>query len=459
MILTTNFDRLIERALQEVGIEPDVISTEDDLRGAMPYVHSRCYLVKLHGDYLDTRIKNTPEELENYSPAFNDFLDRVLDEFGLIICGWSGAWDTALRNAILRCPNRRFTTYWLAKGELTEEAKKVICHRRAEVIRIESADQFFMDLVEKIEALRELERSHPMSIKSAVATVKRYLSEPRHRIRLHDLIHEETERVYRELASERFNTQVPQVTKEMFQHRMHEYEAVVERLLAMLVALSYHDTGENAYLLTRCIGRLVQLPRRDGNTLLVELQLYPALLLTYASGISALAVEHFHHLAAVLIKPQYRRRPDEKVPAIETLNVRIFREKRWIPRQNAEREYTPDSNYLFEFLRPVLHEYLPDDSRYEEVFEIFEYLLALTYRDLVDESWAPIGRFGWRYGRWPEDWESSPIFEFAQAGLKQGPDWGLLKAGFFEGSLERFQEVERTFQEWLFKVTEEMGWH
>ena len=457
MILTTNFDRLIERALQEVGIEPEVISTEDDLRGAMPYIHSRCYLVKLHGDYLDTRIKNTPEELENYSPAFNDFLDRVLDEFGLIICGWSGVWDTALRNAILRCPNRRFTTYWLAKGELTEEAKKVIHHRRAEVIRIESADQFFTELVEKIEALRELERPHPMSTKAAVATVKRYLSESRHRIRLHDLIHEETERVYWELASERFDTQVPQVTKETSQHRMHEYEAVVERLMAMLAALSYYDTGENAYLLTRCIERLVQPPRRGGG-IFSKLQPYPALLLAYASGISALAVEHFHHLAAVLIKPQYRRESDNKEPAIATLNVwDIFHGEEWIPRQNPEHD-TPGSNYLFEFLRPVLYDYLPDDSRYEEVFDIFEYLLALTYRDIMGESRTPVGRFGWRYKRWPKDWKLSPIFEFIQTGLKQGPNWGLLKAGFFEGSPERFQEVERTFQEWLFKVTEEMGW-
>ena len=457
MILTTNFDRLIERALQEVGIEPEVISTEDDLRGAMPYIHSRCYLVKLHGDYLDTRIKNTPEELENYSPEFKDFLDRVLDEFGLIICGWSGAWDTALRNAILRCPNRRFATYWLVKGELTEEAKKVIHHRRAEVIRIESADQFFTELVEKIEALRELERPHPMSTKAAVATVKRYLSESRHRIRLHDLIHEETERVYWELASERFDTQVPQVTKETSQHRMHEYEAVVERLMAMLAALSYYDTGENAYLLTRCIERLVQPPRRGGG-IFSKLQPYPALLLAYASGISALAVEHFHHLAAVLIKPQYRRESDNKEPAIATLNVwDIFHGEEWIPRQNPEHD-TPGSNYLFEFLRPVLYDYLPDDSRYEEVFDIFEYLLALTYRDIMGESRTPVGRFGWRYKRWPKDWKLSPIFEFIQTGLKQGPNWGLLKAGFFEGSPERFQEVERTFQEWLFKVTEEMGW-
>ena len=64
VVITTNFDRLLENALREVGVEPTVISSEDDLKGAVPLIHSRCYVVKIHGDYLDTRIRNTEEELK-----------------------------------------------------------------------------------------------------------------------------------------------------------------------------------------------------------------------------------------------------------------------------------------------------------------------------------------------------------------------------------------------------------
>jgi NAD-dependent SIR2 family protein deacetylase len=63
MILTTNFDRLTEIALNNERIVPDIISSEEHLEGGIPYTHSKCYVVKLHGDYLDPRIKNTPEEL------------------------------------------------------------------------------------------------------------------------------------------------------------------------------------------------------------------------------------------------------------------------------------------------------------------------------------------------------------------------------------------------------------
>lgn len=464
MILTTNFDRLIEEALEEEGVVPDVISSDDDLQGAMPYVHTRCVVVKLHGDYRDTRIKNTPEELANYSQPLNEFLDRIFDEFGLIICGWSGEWDTALRKAILRCPNRRFATYWLAKGELTEGAQHIIQHRRAQVIPIESADKFFTELLEKVESLRELERPHPLSTAIAVETVKRYLAEPRHRIRLHDLIHEETEEVWEELASKLFSTQVPPIGKEIFQQRMHQYEAVVERLLAMLAALSYYDTGENSYLLTRCIERLISVPRRNGLIELLDLQYYPALLLTYASGISALAAKRFRNLAAALREPKYYDQTrNEKMLAISKLHVwSVFKRTcKLVPRPNAEREYTPVNNYLFDLLRPLLRDYLPDDTRYEETFDTFEYLLALTYMDLVSETRAPIGRFGWRYrasfeGLTEETWGRSPLAEFARVEIEKGVDSELLRAGFFGGSVDRFKEIVQTHRDRLQEAVK--GW-
>lgn len=397
IILTTNFDRLIETALEEEGIVPDVISSDDGFKGAVPYVHSRCVVVKLHGDYRDPRIKNTPEELANYSQEQNNFLDRVFDEFGLIVCGWSSQWDTGLRNAILRTPTRRFTTFWLAKGELIDEAKSIIKHRRAEVIPTEGADQLFSELVENVESLQEFERSHPLSTKVAVATVKRYLAEPKHRIRLHDLVYKEAENVYHELSSERFGTKIEDLTKDNFQKRIHEYEAIVERLMPILATLSYHDTGENAHLLTNCIELLMQVQKKEGSNALIDLQYYPALLLTYTAGISAMAAKRFYNLAAILKEPTYLDwHSNDKMSSIEKLNVLfVFTDvgSVWVPHQKADRELTPVNNYLLDFLYPVLHDYLPNNTMFEEIFDLFEYLLALIYLDFTSRylfSWNDI---------------------------------------------------------------------
>ena len=415
MILTTNFDRLIEIALHEEGIIPDIVSSDDMLKGAIPHIHSKCYLVKLHGDYLDTRIKNTSEELSEYSTEANKLLDHILDEFGLIVCGWSSATDNALRNAIFRCPNRRFTTFWLSKGELIEEAKKIIDHRKAEVILIDSADQIFSEIIEKVTSLRELNQSRPISTNVAVSTIKRYIVDPQNRIRLHDLIQEETERVNEELESDRFETDL-KFTKELFQQRMRQYESLVECLSAMLAALSFYDIGENRDLLRASLERLAHKPRQKGSIVLINLQLYPALLVLYAAGISALSAKRFNNLAAIMLEPRYRDSlNDDDTIAIEKLHVySVFDEDadKLVPRENAEPDYTAANNYLFDVLRNVLRSYIPDDIKYEGAFDTFENLLSLVHRDLVGQSWSPIGRYAWRYkGRYPE---KTPIFDFFQ---------------------------------------------
>ena len=102
VIVTTNFDRLVERALEEEGITPTVLSRPEQIEGSRPLDHIDCCVIKVHGDYMDPLIRNTEAELEEYPPEVDRLLDRVLDEYGLIVCGWSAEWDHALCNALFR---------------------------------------------------------------------------------------------------------------------------------------------------------------------------------------------------------------------------------------------------------------------------------------------------------------------------------------------------------------------
>jgi hypothetical protein len=142
VIITTNFDRLLENAIREAGVEPTVISSEDDLVGAVPLAHSRCYVIKLNGDYLDTRIRNTENELATYSAQVNRLLDRIFDEYGLIVSGWSGEWDGGLRGAIIRAPSRRYSFFWTIRGAAKSAAEDIVRHRAGRFIPITDADAF-----------------------------------------------------------------------------------------------------------------------------------------------------------------------------------------------------------------------------------------------------------------------------------------------------------------------------
>lgn len=304
VILTTNFDRLIENALHEVDITPTVISTADASEGALPLTHAPVTVIKLHGDYLDTRIKNTPEELEVYDERINALLDRILDEYGLIVCGWSADYDPALRAALERCKSHRFTAYWTQKDEPGIQANKLISLRRAETIKINAADEFFLDLSEKVQSLEELSRPHPISIQAAVASVKRYLVDERHSIVLRDLISLETERLVDHLSDvSRFPMNTPRNADELVK-RTEQYQDVSETLLSLLVTGCYWGKPEQSYLWRDCLQRVTNCKESDnGINSRTDFFLYPDLLLVYAGGIASIASKRFYNLFVILEEP------------------------------------------------------------------------------------------------------------------------------------------------------------
>ena len=188
VIITTNFDRLMESALRERGVEPTIVAGVDMLKGAEPLTHSTCYLLKLHGDYKDSRIMNTEMELSTYPPEYDTLLDRIFDEHGLVVCGWSGEWDHALRAAISRTPARRYSMYWAARGKPSSGAEDLIAQRNGVLVAIADADTFLADIRNRAETLSRTHRQNPQSIELLVNSTKRYLGRPEHRIELDELL-------------------------------------------------------------------------------------------------------------------------------------------------------------------------------------------------------------------------------------------------------------------------------
>ena len=153
LFVTTNFDRLIEQALEAAGVTPRVLSTPDSILGSPPLSHAGCTVLKLHGDYLDTRIKNTPAELDSYDESVDALLDRIIEEHGFIVCGWSAAWDTALRRAFERGKVRRYTTYWADVVPPGEHASHLIELLEGDFVQVKGADDFFTGIVDKLMSL------------------------------------------------------------------------------------------------------------------------------------------------------------------------------------------------------------------------------------------------------------------------------------------------------------------
>jgi hypothetical protein len=412
VMVTTNFDRLMENALRERGVEPTVVASVDALAGAEPLTHTACYILKLHGDYKDARILNTESELSGYPAQYDNLLDRIIDEHGMIVCGWSGEWDHALRAAFLRAPNRRYSMFWAARGTPGDGAQQLIEHRKARVIPITDANTFFKSLQQRVVTLEQSQRQNPLSIEILVNSTKRFLAKPEHRIQLDELLAEETDRLIARLDSSEF-AMLHQWKPTEFRARVQKYEAATEALATMCGVLGRWGDDTEFPLVCDIIRSLYAQSEKiaAGLTYYVNLRSYPAVLVFTAYGLGltrAARWRSLHSLFDFTVDQQYR----EPLRAIETLFLWAWKgteNDAWKQIEGLEQRRTPLSDHLFELFSEGGKRFAGLTPDFELMFERFEVLGSLAFLERNDKAslqqtlssaardftWMPIGRASW----------------------------------------------------------------
>ena len=457
IIVTTNFDRLMESALRDQGLEPTVLSSPDQIQGALPLIHTRCCVIKLHGDYLDTRIRNTSSELDQYSREFDDLLDRIFDEFGLVICGWSAEWDGALRSAINRAPSRRFTTYWTVRGTLGDEAQRLIDHRGAHVIRIEDADTFFTTIQQHVESIEGFSKPHPLSVEAAVASLKRYISEPRYRIRLSDLVDETVTRIVEAASGDDFSVNGQTQTTESVTARVRRYEAICSTLLAMAAVGGFWAEEGHYGVWRRALERLSSNVSASGYMLWLDLQRYPATLLFYALGLGAVESDRLRFVEH-LLRTTTRKQHGNDVSAVEMLPPSCLFDRGGQEMQilkGMKRHYVPLNDWIQDELWRHFQHLTSHKDKYTLTFDKFEILIALGYLYRVDQSsladlgpWAPPGAFAIYRNQ-----NRIRIMKEIEESLSEDQnDSPFVKSGIFGRSAEDCLQIVKQLQKFIQKL-------
>lgn len=436
VIVTTNFDRLTEAALQEVGIDPIVIADANAAAGAIPLAHARAVVVKVHGDYLNADIRNTVAELDHYDAAMDRLLNQIFDEYGLVVCGWSGEWDEALRAALSRATSRRYGTYFAVRGELAQRARDLLLLRQGVEVPIADADQFFTSLVGKVDALEDLAGRRTLSTAVAVAQAKRYMVRPEGRISLFDLLTQQAELT----AGLDLPAGEPVPGDDTIKERVSIYDASAATLISLVATVAFYAVEpEHDRLLAEVFRRLVRRrPVQTGETYIAwtSLRRYPAVLALYTLGLGALAARRIDSLLYCLTNvtvPDGQSR-DESPLAVGLASWRPFYNNEVAKAAFGDKtRRTPTSDLLHERLRDAVGEILPDDSDYDRVFNQLEYLLSVVCFDQYGH--APIGRFAWQ-----------SLFDLPDEPVRQyGPQ--MVNAGLFSGSVERLEEVIAKYNE------------
>jgi len=166
-IFTTNFDDLIERALDELNLDYDVIYSDDILRGTKSWDKvETCRIYKLHGDYKIGKIRNTINELKELDPIIADDFQYIIDRHGLIVIGYSGRDEGVMSHFLKRRPYS-YPFYWQYREHPPQDKDFEIYHalikkykdeykREIKFITCQSASEFLNQINSGIEKLERV---------------------------------------------------------------------------------------------------------------------------------------------------------------------------------------------------------------------------------------------------------------------------------------------------------------
>lgn len=145
-IITTNFDDLIYSACSiYTGIRP-IVYAYGLLAAEMRIAANQPKVLKLHGDYLYSMLKNTEDELKDQDPNMRTQVVQVLGEYGLVVIGYGGG-DKSVMN-ILEEISPKNDLYWCIPedSEINKEVETLLDSKHGSLIRIKGFDEMMNEI-------------------------------------------------------------------------------------------------------------------------------------------------------------------------------------------------------------------------------------------------------------------------------------------------------------------------
>lgn len=389
VIVTTNFDRLMEQALDAVGVGYQVIARPDAGGAATPLAHAAATVIKLHGDWADLEFRNTIDELDQYPQPWIDLLTQVSSEYGLLISGWSAEWDKALVRVLESTP-RRYPLYWDSRSSKSEVARNLLGQHGGHVVQADTADTLFSELSASVDALTRLAEP-PLTTAMAIARLKRALPDPLRRIELRDLLNNSVKSLVESLS-----TAQPQSARNL--DVVDQYiDSILEKcrpLLTLLINGVRYDDGTYTDLwvdsLQAVLRRRTATPAQLVQTF-EELHTFPAALCLRAMSIEAVKQRKDGLLIALLTQPQWEHpaHPGRSPLAADVLHLLNMLEDEVInqlPRWATNRGWIfPQSHLIRAVLEGVFSDSGLDAQSYRELSDDVEYRTGLVQWLLPDD--------------------------------------------------------------------------
>ena len=391
VIVTTNFDRLMENALREAGVASiEVVSSDDQAANCYPFHACECFVFKVHGDWKDTGLRNSSVELAAYPRGIAKLLRRIVNEHGLIVCGWSAEYDVALRSTIARY-QRRFPLFW-ADPKLGDHARALVTQVRGTHVAA-TGDDFFSELELGVGALDRQRPPPPLSGDVLVARARRLIHEQRE-MELDDLVQDATRALCGWIEQECDATYPPDIAGSAISTRALEFASTCEAHAAPLARLltTLARYKQASYLSQRSLSALLRsaetraAPLRANDEGWWWLLSYPALLCAYAYGVAcadkdewSAAITAVRDAGSGHVVRELRLPPENQEHFYEQLFAGTSRPSRLLR----------FANRIADWLFPLTEAWIPRRIEFDRAFDRFDVLLCTMTLRSGREEWKP----------------------------------------------------------------------
>lgn len=465
VILTTNFDRLLERALEAEGITPQVISHEGAIAQATPLVHSdRPTLVKINGDYIDCKFRNTSEELDEYPEEMTRYLQRIFEDYGLVICGWSANCDKGLIEIIKNSPHPRYSSFLTSVGNPGDNLTELSKTRDGEILLIKGADELFSELCEQVMALKAYAISANMNQEMRIARLKKYLSGEQYRIEFTDTIEKWRTEAYEQIAAvANYNFSL---TQESFRRYLDIHYSAVEPLLEAAILTVRWGKPWQIKLLGDVLVKLCTKKWRNGEYSVERTSYLHALapmLLFNTLGVACVKWQRFKELDAVLrmtVPSENFGHSPYRASLLSLLACTYWAKEDWNTLMGTKYIY-PFSIFILEHLRSLFKDCFSDTSEYKNVFYIWVHLKSLIYaydKRVEPDKYSRFlsGNFLVSRMAYKRDSQlsgvSEPYIQFFEDADRMQKEWEPIKQGMFGGKYETYRQVYNQAEEYYKKL-------
>ncbi|WP_413936385.1 tetratricopeptide repeat protein [Nitrospira sp. BLG_1] len=150
-ILTTNFDDLIYAACTSYSPIRPIVYAYGVLASEMRITASRPKILKLHGDYLYSTLKNTDTETAVQDPNMARQVAQVLAEYGLAVVGYSGNDASVMK--ILSSISEKNDLYWCVRRyeEPNTGVQELLRAKGGFLVEIEGFDEMMNEIRSTVE--------------------------------------------------------------------------------------------------------------------------------------------------------------------------------------------------------------------------------------------------------------------------------------------------------------------